>query len=1219
MKSRILQSVMLIFLSIFWQTVGQPINRIDEPAEIVSRGPHTQIWQSISTTYDAIGDPHPLTNTIVQLQTGLNRWDAINKTWVNAEPDFQADEAQYSANKLQYPVKISKNANDNAGAISIQTGPQDGLTLKCIGMAYYSAKAGQSAYIALIKNSLAQQVKNGVFIWADAFAGVHADIRCQVSLDSVENDVILKEQLPDPIVYGFKEDDVRLEIWHKIIQGPNLVAKKTALTRTTGTIDSDDILQAGPLKFALGTAYLEDHNRIKLGASDQAAYPTYVSKEILVIDGVSYLIESVPLTEINGQLRQLAPPVQAFVPNKDQVDAMLAQSPVKHRSVPVSLATSEPHQDKSSRLAANDSNGVGLVLDYQIINSVGDLTLQGDTTYYVSGLTTVSGLLTIEGGTVVKYTNGAELKITGVVKTKTSGYSPAVFTSKDDNSIGATIPGSTGNPSTNYPASIALHLANSYSDIRNVRISHAQEAIQYDSYSGDSGVPNRLVHAQVTHSKQGVVANNKAFSLRNVLMSDVLTNFANSGGASTGMVEHLTVDQANVMNSSGGIQLSLTNSLLVGVNSYGPYSSDHTSLGITSDFSRAGAGFHYIANASYQNSGTTNIHPELLADLRKMTVYPPVVITNNLSGQFIFPPQAIRDTNTLAIGYHYWPLDYFLTNVTLTTGSSLVLTNGAAIALSGSNGGLVLQSGTKFQSEGTPLRNNIVTRPNSVQEQTAWNGGYFMFANSASYPFPQLYLRFTEVTVNADSGNALAAGSGAILYPVIVRDSWLKNMTFDIYVASTGSDLIQLAFLNNILEHPYFNFYQDDISGYSGFDLDFYNNLVRHGTIIFQNDGTTNVWNVKDNLFEECTLTKGTDGPTASNNAYYSTTSLGGTGNKTLTKLDYQVGPLGAFYYPTVGDQLLTLVGSGSRSVADAGLYHYTYRTDQSKNGSGFAVAIGHQYVALTHTTATSTLWVNDSIPAGSSFSYDGGDSWSWASSNPTSYGGSSNHVSVAAAGEHQHYFWNSPQTLSLSYGDLFFTYIYLTSTNLPSEIMLQWSASDGTGWLHRAFWGADNIYFAGGARSYIGAIPQSGYWMRLEVPVTDVDLDGRTINGMAFSLYGGKANWDYSGVIHPAMDETCVDYDSDGLPDYLEDQNGDGVYNSGDLASWVSNDTDGDGIIDNWETELGTNPLVDDSTQMSGRLNYSYDLPGRLGTVSGKKSEAITVDAEGNVTVAKP
>ena len=49
-----------------------------------------------------------------------------------------------------------------------------------------------------------------------------------------------------------------------------------------------------------------------------------------------------------------------------------------------------------------------------------------------------------------------------------------------------------------------------------------------------------------------------------------------------------------------------------------------------------------------------------------------------------------------------------------------------------------------------------------------------------------------------------------------------------------------------------------------------------------------------------------------------------------------------------------------------------------------------------------------------------------------------------------------------------------------------------------------------------MGTLPAAGRWVRLEVPAAQVGLEGRTVNGMAFTLHGGRATWDYAGkVVH--------------------------------------------------------------------------------------------------------
>jgi len=64
---------------------------------------------------------------------------------------------------------------------------------------------------------------------------------------------------------------------------------------------------------------------------------------------------------------------------------------------------------------------------------------------------------------------------------------------------------------------------------------------------------------------------------------------------------------------------------------------------------------------------------------------------------------------------------------------------------------------------------------------------------------------------------------------------------------------------------------------------------------------------------------------------------------------------------------------------------------------------------------------------------------------------------------------------------------------------MIGWTTSTGDG-EHRAYWGADLIpYGTGGTagRYYMGPLPATGQWVRLEVPASSVGLEGTTLAGM--------------------------------------------------------------------------------------------------------------------------
>jgi len=176
------------------------------------------------------------------------------------------------------------------------------------------------------------------------------------------------------------------------------------------------------------------------------------------------------------------------------------------------------------------------------------------------------------------------------------------------------------------------------------------------------------------------------------------------------------------------------------------------------------------------------------------------------------------------------------------------------------------------------------------------------------------------------------------------------------------------------------------------------------------------------------------------------------------------------------------------------------------------AVTVNNSIVNTNPVPTNSVFWVDDNLPTGAISGADGGDAWTWVTSNPTPFSGTAASQSSAGAGEHQHYFDWASATLKVDAGDFLFAYVYLDPSNLPTELMLQWT--DGS-WDHRAYWGANSILNGTdgtASRFYAGALPAAGQWVRLQVPANSVGLAGGTVKGMAFTLFGGRATWDAAG-----------------------------------------------------------------------------------------------------------
>lgn len=125
-------------------------------------------------------------------------------------------------------------------------------------------------------------------------------------------------------------------------------------------------------------------------------------------------------------------------------------------------------------------------------------------------------------------------------------------------------------------------------------------------------------------------------------------------------------------------------------------------------------------------------------------------------------------------------------------------------------------------------------------------------------------------------------------------------------------------------------------------------------------------------------------------------------------------------------------------------------------------------------------------------------------------------HRSAVMAGLHQHFFDSATPVFTLKSGESLFAWVCLDPDHPPRTLMLQWRV--GTSWEHRAFWGEDLIAWGNPAgnpasRRRLGDLPDTGAWVRLQIPAAQVGLVGQPINGMAFTLFDGRAAFGMAGA----------------------------------------------------------------------------------------------------------
>jgi hypothetical protein len=877
------------------------------------------VWQKIVQITDAQGNvTYQTNNAYKELATGLNH--LVNGKWVASkeEIDISADGNSALATNGQHQAYFPGDIY--SGQIKLVTPDGKQLFSRPVGLSYFDGT--NSVLIAELTNSTGEVVGNNQVIYANAFTDFKADLRYTYTKAGFEQDIILREQPPGPASFGLNPNTTTLQVLTEFFNPPQPTMTATTVSTAAGNLE-DDNLNFGVMQMIPGKAFL-------LGTNSPSVA---VNKQWLMLDDRQLLVEEVPVVSIAAELENLAlsqatsiqtnPPLNVVSTKRLLPAQRLATVPGKH---PVQLAQATPSSD-------------GLVLDYNTVNgSLTNYTFQGDTTYYISGTVYLYGTNTFEGGTVIKYanTNSATMSTYGPVNCLTGPYRPAIFTAKDDNTVGETISGSTGNPTNSIQSSL-LSVVDYSGDLEYMRFAYANQGLT--AVHGEI----KAKDCQFINDAGPIIAIEGSLDLENVLICNVSGSvFYGYDGSYT--AQNITVHNANTLCNGG--DLYITNSLLIACTNLGTGfdgACNYTNSSDAGIFQAVGAGSHYLAtNSIYRNAGITNIDPALLADLRTKTTYPPLLLTNQtISANTNFNPQALRDTNSSPdLGYHYDPLDYFWNNLSLTN-ATMTLTNGVAIGVYGTTG-LGLQGGAALISQGTPLIPNQLVSYHSVQEQSillgATNTGCTYLNPTATNSV--IRLRFTDVSSVAMPHDTTYVIGGTGLNSFNLVDCQVSAMLiyiFDPLVVSPG----YVGMTNNIFWRCHLDF--GNI--FNSYSLTFYNNLCFGGESDFYGGSS---WYVGNNLFDTIT-TAANSGVVNDHNGYHdaATLSVGGSAGdvEVSDPVEYETGPLGNYYYPTDDYNLSYLLNAGSTNANTLGLYHYTVTTNEVVDGTN-TVSIGYHYVA---------------------------------------------------------------------------------------------------------------------------------------------------------------------------------------------------------------------------------------------------------------------------------
>ena len=868
-------------------------------------------------------------SSYTELGSGLHRWDVQQEKWVDAEAKIEIVGNSALGRSAAFQVAFTANAN-TAGAIDFLTPDGKRLRSHVLGIAFFDTATGQSEMIGELKDSAGELHHPNVVIYPDAFDGVKADLRYTYRLGGFEQDVVMYENPPLP--KGFNPDSTRLEVWTEFIEAPASTIRQKARAGMT-----DDTLDFGAMQTAASKVFATD-------MEPESKRTAPAAKRWLTVDGRTFLVEAVRLQSVQRELDKLPagkgnaranPPQRQNAP----LDRVFPAAP------PVRQARQDGPQQKFKLAVVEKAPAKlaqvrpALVLDYNLTVSLTNYILKGDTTYVVSNTVNFYATTTVEGGCVVKVakTNVAGLVFQGPVVWETDLYRPAVFTAVDDHSVGESIGSGT---LSGYYGGTYLDFQYQSGDPVWLRTSHARTGIAFSSY-----LPT-IRHAQFINCSNSLSLAfwiSASVYVQNALFTDVHNVF--SGNCSF-YGEHLTVNRCTNFYAGAAIPtIFLLNSMLVQLGGWGGITPALTACHAGSDssvFRTVGAGAHYLdANSPHRNAGTTTgLSATLLTDLKKLTTYPPVVITGVVAIDLTLLPQAQRDTDVPDRGYHYPPLDYALGNAGISN-ATLIATGGVALATfspSISAYGIGVIGSAQLHVEGSPASLNRLVRYNTVQEQanTNWSaspGPQFKNVNGTHARF-----RFTDFSMLAQETDHVRGdetGGGTFL----IRDCQFAG-------GRNNSARPDVYYTNCLFRRVNNELTAYDYSLSGGYD----GCLFRGGELYLANDGGFVTAAFHNNLFDETVIETNWVLAANSHNAY--TTNVAQLAPisassilLSLTNIPFVAGPLGTFYLPANGDAT-NLFNAGRTNAHLLGFYHHTTTTNQVKEGTS-RLDIGFHYVSV--------------------------------------------------------------------------------------------------------------------------------------------------------------------------------------------------------------------------------------------------------------------------------
>lgn len=275
-----------------------------------AREAHQTEWQSVrSITNPVTRHVRTVTNSYIELSTGLNYRDPSTGRWQPSDPAFRITERGAESTAGQHTVLLAPDIG-TLGSVTVRKGDLT-MQLHPLCVAYYDPVDGRSVRLAEITNAIGYLVNSNEVVYSNCFNGLRASIRIRNSRAGIEQDLLIHAQ-PEftPADFGFSRL-TRLEMFSEFVGDSPMPQVSTrvlypesppaGVTRLSEQNFTDSTLNFGLMEMNAGRAFTTDQQSRTEDRKDSSP----VGKSFVIIDGRRILVEAVPVRHIERSLNDL--------------------------------------------------------------------------------------------------------------------------------------------------------------------------------------------------------------------------------------------------------------------------------------------------------------------------------------------------------------------------------------------------------------------------------------------------------------------------------------------------------------------------------------------------------------------------------------------------------------------------------------------------------------------------------------------------------------------------------------------------------------------------------------------------------------------------------------------------------------------------------------------------------------------------------------------------